>query len=1298
MSEDNIKTPDTDNETSQQMPSEASGTTKSEPSTPANDSEKESGESGNETKSESPVSDSESKGDSDEDGDDEEYDDDDGDGEEYNESDENAFFENFVPSANNNSEGMDVTNMQLDKYNTEVDAEKVKSIRREWRENKRKKKKLSPLSALLMLGVAGFIPWYLYGIRQDLVYFFSSSDAIELGSAQDYRISEEEEKTKKEDFEDNRFVKIQGIPIRHVGIEIKENPVLPRSKKLVYQLLGSSVYIQEDFENSRFASFMSNTSANMMGNTTVEELEVSGRLRRFDTSDIKKYAPVRDYYSQKYNTVFCESMSDSDLIRKKQMLGRGGVTIQIMPDNSILQAETNTRVTLRDVKGLRGRSAIAIGDNNVVLHSKDAGRSWQKSELPISSQVTSIAFEPNASQIVFGGQNGWVGGESYRPSQNSLSISQDVLDVAFTEPEPGDTTAPRMIAVGREGLIQVAYMQREGWTPSRIDDNIRFNDILRTDDKWFAAGDLLLTRADDAQTWTREATPKRVPWFSLTQIPDAVVATGAKGAVARYDLKSKYPTWKDWPVDDVPGIDFDADIRASAVSDDGKTWVGVGNKGSILVAKADDSGQFGPIQRISGSYASYGVVRDILAGNSVEAALYEALQRYTEEDFHDITYHDGTFYAVGSESLLMTSKDGLSWTMQHLQVKHKLLHTIAFTGPKTGVIGGEKGTLLITDDNGATWRQKKAPSERSIYDITTSPIFPNAFTFVGSYGLWGYCSSISDNCNRSRNESYRYRAAALDKDQSQKRGINIIAVGDDSHIDRITGVPGEALVTPLWERGRSNVTAMAFADRELPLLPNSSRGTLGLIAAGNGSVFRSLDAGYSFQREETGLSSPITHLAISRNGDTVLAFDGKGNTVESVHGLSQWKPLPGGFRDGAVIGTTSYLIDQECVYRRTGQSVPEKIACVSAPDRMHNATGDGDQLYLGVLRDNLYILMTLTDDKLETKSSIPAESVSETAQILACAGQMAVFDRVSHHFATAEYTYENISDVQCLDGKWTLLKSIQARNGVWQVSATTPELLWNTEIGFDTTDARMARTSSGRWWLAVEAPESSEPLILMSNDGKSWSWRRDRITDFHSVATAGKYAVAVGDNSTILYSENYGESWTRATTSSSETLRSVCLSSDGTYALAVGDASTIYLADNGISRWKRIKTKLNFDITSCTIAEQKDRFQVYFVGEGGAIYTAPKDLSKLELIATPTLENLYGITTLETGEVIAVGGVYQSPSSICEKGYLLEADVTPRSMWFSFIVALLLSIFWVFSVRKLILGWIHRKDLDDDEI
>ncbi len=1167
---------------------------------------------------------------------------------------------------------------------THVDEDAVKAIRKQWRKEK-KNKRPSMFGMLLMVGVVCFVPWYTWSQREDLEYFFSSSEPIDLGSAQEYRITDNGQVGKSQEFPDNRYVTVHGIPIRQIAIKSKDDVLSRSTEKLVYQLLGSGLYIQEEKENSRFASFMSNTSATLTINQNAQEISVSGRLRRFDTEEAVKYAPIRDYYSKSYGTFFCESLSPAERKRKEALLGKGGIAIQIMPDGSNIPADTDTHETLIDVEPLRGRGGLALGKNNTLLNTTDGGLTWKKSTLKIASEATSIAHSPSGSQVVYGGRHGWVGGESYKPSPNALSISQDVLDVTFTDPEPGDEmNVPALISVGREGLLQTAWNNREGWFPARLDDSFVFNDIIRTDKRWFAAGKLLMYRGPNDASWTHGVSPVRTEWTSLAKVPGYVVATGKKGHVARLALDKPGAQWETWEPDDVPGIEFTADLNASAVSDDGKTWVAVGSEGSIAVAKANDAGIFDRIQRISGSYASYGIVRDILAGNSVEASLAEALNRYTAEDLYDVTYHGGMFWAVGADSLLMTSEDGLSWKKRQLHIKDRTLRAIRFTGDKKGVIAGEKGVMLVTKDGGETWRSRNSSTERSIYDIDTTPEFGEGFVFAGAFGLWGFCKGVDGECYvRARNAEHHYRGIALDHTVQKSGYLHVIAVGNESRIDQIDDAPNNALkLTSLWKKGRSNVTDIAFASSDLPLLPDHARGRNALIAVGDGVLYRSLDNGYTFHREESGLAANVSHIAMSNNGDIVWVFDGGGNAMEDLHGLGKWKSLPSGFIDGTFVQTIGYLIDNNCIYRRLPQAETEKVTCVDNGFQLRGIVSNGNDIVVGMANAQNYFTAKLENDRLSEPSPV-TQPLSDDIRLGACGGKPFVHDLENKRIIIDGNVTENAVDAVCIQNKPTILKSESVREGVWLLSLLSDEHPWKMEVGFNPESARLVRSGSS-WWLASEAIDATYPLILMSSDnGKTWSWRRNTITDFHAVATAGSYAVAVGDNSTILYSDNYGQSWTQLSPHSNMTLRDVCLTPDGSFGLAVGDGGTIYRSQNGLNHWTKLKYKFDFDITSCTIAKRENDIQIYFAGKGGVIYTMPRNMSPLELIATPILEDIYSLTTLETGEVLAVGGIYQDPATICENGFIIEADKSPKSLWHTLLLVILFGVFWIFTIVKL---------------
>ncbi|MCL2326193.1 MAG: hypothetical protein FWC40_06855, partial [Proteobacteria bacterium] len=367
----------------------------------------------------------------------------------------------------------------------------------EYKPSRRSRAKLTPLRGLLMAGVIFVVPWIIWGERQDLAYFFTSSVPIDLGLASDYRLASPGETTKAQDFEDNRLIRIEGYPMRQVAIRMQDNPVTPARNRLIYQLLGSSIYVQEDFENSKYAQFFAATHDTPGQSGRGAAVEVTGRLRRFDVSQSKRYAAVREHYSQRYGTVFCQEMTQAERLRRAALLGKGGVALQIMPDGSILSGETGTTATLTSALPLRGRHAMVVGNGNTLLHTSDAGLTWRQTKLPFTSQVTSMTFDTSRDAVLFGARGGWVGGIEEVRDDVLLNIAQDVHSLAYVPAE--DANPASLLAVGKEGLVQVAFADREGWLPAQIEARQVLHDILHTGNRWFVAGGqgLLMTQTTD---------------------------------------------------------------------------------------------------------------------------------------------------------------------------------------------------------------------------------------------------------------------------------------------------------------------------------------------------------------------------------------------------------------------------------------------------------------------------------------------------------------------------------------------------------------------------------------------------------------------------------------------------------------------------------------------------------------------------------------------------------------------------------------------------------------------------------
>ena len=1211
-----------------------------------------------------------------------------------------------------------------------------------WKKVKRPPK-WSASKAMLMLCVLIIIPWVISGNRSNIAYFFSSSEALDLGDSSDYIRNSKNTQAKEQNFEDNRLVKISGFPVRQIAIKTKDGG-LTHKTKLIYQLMGSGIYVEEPLENSKYAQFLSSTKTQFSQDAGVVAVQVEGRLRRFDTADANQYASVRDYYTNNYDVTFCNTLSENEKAKRRAQLGKGGLALQVMPDKSVLEGDTGTRATIKKVIPLKGRAALAITDTNERLTTKDAGKTWSLNKLAFDTPVSALAYAPQTGQVVYAARKGQISPENYHPEQPLMTLSQDVEDMLFNAPEhlviePGTeapTDIPAMIAVGREGLVELAWQNREGWLPASLIQPPTYHGITRIDNTVYVVGTqgtLMERTLAPNTTWHYAVSPEQADWSGLQKDGNTLVAVGSKGKVIRRNIKTD-DAWETWPFDDVPGIDFHATLKASAVSDDHKHWVGVGLDGAIVTATGNGDGTFGRFSALTNTYIGYGFVDDLASGVSPITAVARMTDRHTALDLQDVTWHNGVFYAVGEKGLLMTSENGHDWTKKTPFQTDKRLYAIRFVDDTHGYIGGEGGTLLVTSDAGKTWHTMKSPTKRSIFKIITDPSVKNIFIFAGAHGLWGYCYTADSRCFlRSKNQPDHYRALTLATDATKPNRMQLVAVGDNGCIDGIDDTLGPDATRSLAGTLPALPLDIAIAETPIPLKPGYAGGQLAFVASTQGRVFRSSDAGYTFVPNATGLTDDIMQIAMSEDGDRVYARSRAGEVAQAVHGFRTWKklsfPNQAKIISAAVVGKTALFADRQCLYAVAPEddAEPTAIVCFDDDTITRLVPISRTEVLIESPSGTLYHLSTASDAGLgklpaplprplsdeatptpgepsappaPTASPVPSKLLSCNAELWYSNGQT-LYRMQADAWIPVLTSSEKVLDYVCDTSGLVAVSATETKPGLWtleasRISTTGAEQLWSATMGFDLTHAHVARTRDGFWFVTAPSPNHPDfPLILLSRDGKKWSWRSDRTTDFMAIAQGTGSTVTVGANGTIMISHDMGKTWREIKTSTRQTLRDVCLSKDGTFGIAVGDAGTIYYTKSSINYWSRSTYKLTTDLTSCAIDETDGRFNVYIAGKDGLFYRATdRQLSQLELITSPSFENIESLATLQTGEVIAVGGNYQAPDTICEDGFILIDGQRPFDMWLTVLIHLLLACFWVYTLRTLYLAFIHRNDID----
>lgn len=101
-----------------------------------------------------------------------------------------------------------------------------------------------------------------------------------------------------------------------------------------------------------------------------------------------------------------------------------------------------------------------------------------------------------------------------------------------------------------------------------------------------------------------------------------------------------------------------------------------------------------------------------------------------------IALDDDTFIAVGYGTILRSTDGGYNWV--HIDQEGDFYHSIDFVDDKQGIIVGQSGSILITEDGGVTWGIIKSPSSISAnraHFLSVKYINKTTIYIVGDEGL-----------------------------------------------------------------------------------------------------------------------------------------------------------------------------------------------------------------------------------------------------------------------------------------------------------------------------------------------------------------------------------------------------------------------------------------------------------------------------------------------------------------------------------------------------------------------------------
>lgn len=355
-----------------------------------------------------------------------------------------------------------------------------------------------------------------------------------------------------------------------------------------------------------------------------------------------------------------------------------GGKIEVTTDGETWSPQTSgTAVDLNGVSCFGMDKVIAIGDDEVILHSSDWGTTWvaATTAVPIQGRDYSAVKMVSATKAWLVGY-----GNAYLGMKSSLGVTEDggdtwtlylpteetyeiMYDIDFID----DTTG---VAVGDNGAVFVTT-NGDNWVQQPIGYGIGGKTVSMVGNNlWVCEYETIIQSEDMGLTWELLVDIFGHNLYSICAIDEGhTIAMGYNSALIEtvdggYSWKSRYLVADNKIATQLWGMNF-------VNSDTG--WV-VGTGG--FIAKTEDAGETWHLQA------------DGMTGEWLRKVFF---------------VNDSTGWIVAAHGYVLKTEDaGETWTEQ-LGLPNETLYSIFMLDENNGVIGGADNTLYYTTDGGTTW-------------------------------------------------------------------------------------------------------------------------------------------------------------------------------------------------------------------------------------------------------------------------------------------------------------------------------------------------------------------------------------------------------------------------------------------------------------------------------------------------------------------------------------------------------------------------------------------------------------------
>ncbi len=159
----------------------------------------------------------------------------------------------------------------------------------------------SVLRPILMIIVISLVAWVIHDWRDEVTYFFSSSDPVPLGDVADFPLHKGDDPDWEPPIEHNQFVSLSGMPSRISRGDNYE----------IFRLIGAEVYVQREADQDQLREDAPRSHLEG-GALPVDEhrayYQGQGRVISF-AANPERVQGVKNFFGEHYGTRFCEDYS-----------------------------------------------------------------------------------------------------------------------------------------------------------------------------------------------------------------------------------------------------------------------------------------------------------------------------------------------------------------------------------------------------------------------------------------------------------------------------------------------------------------------------------------------------------------------------------------------------------------------------------------------------------------------------------------------------------------------------------------------------------------------------------------------------------------------------------------------------------------------------------------------------------------------------------------------------------------------------------------------------------------------------